>query len=294
MPLSIPPEVTLSQLAATSGALQSQIGGSTAGVGGLNGLTGQVLVSGRGTVGITAVGQALLVSGDSSISGFVLDASGALQAQIAGGGSQVRVTGSSTIAIPDFTGLGGTLVIWSGSQVFISGAAAGGGGAGDVTQAQLTGVSGWVQNPPITPLQGGTVLRINNVYTDGFNTNRTFTFAGTSGDSSWITLYANITNACTLYYPISYRLGQYGATTGTFFAPGTHQINWSYASGRWTMADSASTIANLAANYAPTGYDDMTTGYGVGSQWLHTGVTGLYYCTSAIAGAAVWKRIAFM
>jgi len=50
-------------------------------------------------------------------------ASGALQAQIAGGGSQVKVTGSSNIAIANFTGLGGTEVIYSNGIIFISGSA---------------------------------------------------------------------------------------------------------------------------------------------------------------------------
>ena len=68
--------------------------------------------------------------------------SGALQAQIGAGGAQVKVTGSASISIADFTGIGTTLVFTSGGQIFISGAPAGA-GAGDVTQAQLNSLSGW-------------------------------------------------------------------------------------------------------------------------------------------------------
>ncbi len=66
-----------------------------------------------------------------SLSGYVQGASGAL--------SYVRVTGSSTIGGANFTGLGGTLIIYSGNLIFISGAA-GGGGAGS-SNVQITGSS---------------------------------------------------------------------------------------------------------------------------------------------------------
>ena len=68
--------------------------------------------------------------------------SGVLQAQIGVGGTQVKVTGSASISVADFTGIGTTLVFVSGGQIFISGAPAGA-GAGDVTQAQLDSLSGW-------------------------------------------------------------------------------------------------------------------------------------------------------
>ncbi len=58
--------------------------------------------------------------------------------------SLVHVTGSTTILNPNFLGLGGTLVIQSGNNVLISGAGQGGGGSGDVTQVQLSALSGFV------------------------------------------------------------------------------------------------------------------------------------------------------
>jgi hypothetical protein len=87
---------------------------------------------------LTQTGITLLTK-INSLSGHVDNVSGALQAQIAGGGSQVKVTGSATIAIPDFTGIGGTVVLYSGAQVFISGGAGGGG----VSQGQLDSLSGY-------------------------------------------------------------------------------------------------------------------------------------------------------
>lgn len=76
-----------------------------------------------------------------SLSGFTINASGALQAQIAGAnGTSVKVSGSATLTIADFTGIGGTLVFTSGGQVFVSGGAGGGGG---ITQGQLDSLSGY-------------------------------------------------------------------------------------------------------------------------------------------------------
>lgn len=79
-----------------------------------------------------------------ALSGYTTGVSGGLQAQIAAGGTQVRVSGSATIPIANFSGVGGTQVVYSGGFVLISGGA-GGGGSGDVTTAQLTGASGALQ-----------------------------------------------------------------------------------------------------------------------------------------------------
>ena len=69
----------------------------------------------------------------SALSGYVQNASGAL--------TYVRVTGSSTIQAANFTGLGGTLVIYSGGQIFISGAAAGAGGGSNVLVTGSSAIS---------------------------------------------------------------------------------------------------------------------------------------------------------
>lgn len=79
-----------------------------------------------------------------SLSGFTIATSGALQTQIAGGGTQVRVSGSSTLSIADISGIGGVQVFTSGGRVFVSGITGTQGGGGGVTQAQLDALSGVV------------------------------------------------------------------------------------------------------------------------------------------------------
>lgn len=120
-------------------------GGASSGIPTLNGLSGALTLAGRGTVSVSTLGtNQILISGDPSISGYVNSVSGGLQAQIAGGGTQVKISGSSTLSTADFTGLGGTLVFWSGGKVFISGAGAGGGGVAGASSGipTLNGLSG--------------------------------------------------------------------------------------------------------------------------------------------------------
>lgn len=74
-----------------------------------------------------------------NLSGFTTGVSGALQALIAGGGSLVRVTGSSNIAVANFTGIGNVAVVYSGGLIFVSGAAGAGGGV-----TSLNGLAGAV------------------------------------------------------------------------------------------------------------------------------------------------------
>lgn len=95
-----------------------------------------VAAGGTGTIGFLYLGA----TGDYTPSGAasvaqLIGASGALAAQIAGGGTQVQITGSSTLGTANFTGIGGTIVYMDGGIVYVSGGA---GGGGDVTAAQLT------------------------------------------------------------------------------------------------------------------------------------------------------------
>jgi hypothetical protein len=75
------------------------------------------------TIGNT--GQALY-NDITNLSGVMTGISGGLQSQIAGGGTQLKVTGSSTLTTANFTGIGGLVVTTSGSTVFVSGGAGGG------------------------------------------------------------------------------------------------------------------------------------------------------------------------
>lgn len=71
------------------------------------------------------------------LSGFTIAASGALQTLIVGvSGTQVKVSGSSTLSSANFSGAGSVTIIQSGSQVLVS-------GASFVTQAQLDSASGF-------------------------------------------------------------------------------------------------------------------------------------------------------
>jgi hypothetical protein len=74
-----------------------------------------------------------IISGNLAATGATLwqrdlDISGAIIAQMAAGGSVVKVSGSAAIATADFTGIGGVKVFSSGGQVFISGSEGGVGG----------------------------------------------------------------------------------------------------------------------------------------------------------------------
>jgi hypothetical protein len=75
-----------------------------------------------------------------SLSGYLAAVSGGLQAEIVGGGGTVvRVTGSSPLANAIFTGIGGTLVFISGGFIVISGGAGGGGAYDPLGTAASTG-----------------------------------------------------------------------------------------------------------------------------------------------------------
>ena len=119
-----------------SGALTGQL--STSSSAALVAASGVLAAQNVSTSGVLQT--AITANGTSitSLSGYVNGASGALSA--------VRVTGSSTIALANFTGLGGTLVIHSGDKIYISGAAGGGSsntsvtGSAAISAPNLTGV----------------------------------------------------------------------------------------------------------------------------------------------------------
>lgn len=57
-----------------------------------------------------------------------------------------------------------------------------------------------------------------------------------------------------------------------------------------TNEQAASPLGNFSATTNPTVNDDANDGYSLGSQWLNTVTGGMFVCTSAAVGAAVWKR----
>lgn len=211
-----------------------------------------------------------------------------------GTGTRLSVTGSSFLATANIIAIGSaSAYISGGNTIVISGGAigTGGGGAGDVTQAQLLATSGDLLNRPQLNLNGGTVLTGNVVYYDGFNANRILTFAGASNPGAFITLRANVSGTYTLNFPSSYRAGEQGATTGITIPPGNQEISWIRADNKWWMLDSASAISISAPN-GPTNIDDQRSGYGAGaSYWFDSTVSGLYVCLNAATSGAAWYRI---
>lgn len=91
---------------------------------------------------VSGIGSGILqVDVSGNLTGVNL--SGILASQLTTTGallSAIKITGSSIIPVANFTGLGGTLIIYSGNQIFVSGAAVGGGG---ITQGQLDSLSGY-------------------------------------------------------------------------------------------------------------------------------------------------------
>jgi len=90
-----------------------------------------------------------------SLSGYVGGASGALSA--------IRVTGSSTIALADFTGLGGTLVIHSGDKIYISGAAGGGASNTSVTGSSAISAPNFTGVGNVVLTYDGTYVKVSGI-----------------------------------------------------------------------------------------------------------------------------------
>lgn len=101
-------------------------------------------------------------------------------------------------------------------------------------------------------LAGGTALTLNHAYLDDFAAPRTLTFSGSPADGDRVVLRLNVTTACVVTIPSSYRLGESSAITTISFAVGKHEIFWVRDDGIWWMADSSvATIGDLAEETAP-------------------------------------------
>jgi len=148
---------------------------------------------------LTTTGQTLFnyltgISGQSNlVSGFVITVSGALQTLIAGGGSQVKVTGSSILPTANFTGVGGTLVYTVGSTVFISGYSGSAGGGG-VSQGQLDALSGYAESiyvhrtgdELITGVKSfASAILITGTFDQGYGNRATGPYAFTAGTGNF-------------------------------------------------------------------------------------------------------------
>lgn len=273
-------------------------------------LTGQQILAAANSIGV-ALSGALTVSGVTieaqlaSLSGFTTGASGALQAQLSAGNSVVKVSGSANIPTANFTGIGTTVVLYSGGIIFISGASAGAGGNGDGINLSgnlattgsslynvLTGASGWLLQQPQVNLAGGTGLLLNTVYYDNLTGYRAYTISGTPLDSSFVTLYVNVTGALAqLAFPTGVRLGQAGTVTGLYFTSGQNVINFTRSNGQWVINDSSAPASSITQTRNPGAFDDLTSGFAPGSQWINPANSLLYECVNAAQGAAIWTLI---
>lgn len=176
-------QALLSLITSASGTLQTQINsiGSPAATGALlyqliTGMSGstQIQIASTGSQAWnTANSNAINLSGNlfasgaaiggqlTSLSGFVIGTSGSLQTQIAITNanlvstgtflSAVRVTGSSVINSPNFTGLGGTIVRQSGNFILIS-------GAGTAGLAGVSSINGLVGGISVTGTGNVTIV----------------------------------------------------------------------------------------------------------------------------------------
>lgn len=133
--LSLSGYTTILYASGVSGGLQAQLGGFAT----------NATVAATGQQAWTAADtNARNLSGNLTQTGALLSA--------------VKVTGSNLLQVANFSGLGGTLVIQSGSFVLISGAAGGGGG---VTQAQLDSLSGYSASAANLFTTGATLVTLN-------------------------------------------------------------------------------------------------------------------------------------
>lgn len=117
-----------------SGALTGQGGGGSDNVGDWNSVytTGDQSIGGIKSFAVSPLVPAtigMLVGGTEATNyDDLISVSGGLQAQIGAGGSSVKVTGSSSIASPNFTGAGSVFLSYDGTYIRVSGSGAGGGG----------------------------------------------------------------------------------------------------------------------------------------------------------------------
>lgn len=240
-----------------------------------------------------------------SLSGFTVGVSGSLQAQIAAGGSQVRVSGSSTLAIADFSGLGGTQVLISGGRVFISGGSSAGGG---VTQAQLDSLSGWAASAAnlglsgsilfndITGLSGQAASTYATVLNLALTGQQAFgLFTGLSGAlyQTGSNLFNLITGLSGAHNLLIAQTGQAAWTSangaaatlsGLLTLSGQTLLTAIAATGQasWTWANGAATI--LSGNMTQSGLVLLARTM-LASGWLQTGLDSLSGFSVAMSGA---------
>jgi hypothetical protein len=220
-----------------------------------------LVVSGVLSDRLTATG-ATVFARDLTISGVLSDrltSSGAdyVARDLSVSGALVQRITAAAQGVSTINGISGVLTVLGtgtvtvttvGQTIIVSGASGAAGGAGTVTQSQLDAVSGYFLTPPQINLGGGTGLRLNTPYYDGFSGSRTLGFVGAPSGGSWVTLRANVSGGTTLTFPTSYRIGETSSLTSLSFTPGNHELSWVYADSKYWLADSSSDGINLGVS----------------------------------------------
>lgn len=225
----------------------------------------------------------LAATGLSSLSGFTTNMSGALSA--------VRVTGSATIPIVNFTGLGGTLVIHSGNQVFISGGSAGSNtsvtGSAAISAPNFTGVG------TVTATYDGTYVKISGAASAGgvpdtVTTTGTYVLAGGyTFSGSPLVPTPTVPSGATNILFVSGVSGVLAARDVTISGVLQTAINAASTVNNYTFSgitgnfvnmaywfDSTTLATGLNAVEAMVGRSFFFTGYGIGV--INTGTQGLF------------------
>ncbi len=230
----------------------------------LTGVSGQAVIDYATKIALTSTGQTLFnltIGGDTNLSGR-LTATGALL-------SAVQVTGSSIINVVNLSGLGGTLVIQSGSYVLVSGAAGGGG----VSQGQLDSLSGYSE--------GIYVHRSGNESISGVKTFGSGIFTGAVGINTATPLNPLDVNAIARFQQ-NLRFTATNQSGSFTLAAGTYRYIWSGA---------ANQTGTLPAASATSGIEFMVKNLSATGSLVISGLVDYYqnYVLSPLQGVTLWS-----
>ncbi len=169
-----------------------------------------------------------------------------------------------------------------------------------VGEQTITGNKYFVNYPStaVVPLAGGTTLTIGRPHQDGINTDRTVTFSGTPWNGAEVSLRLYVTGSPTLTFPNSKRAGELNTAVNQILLwPGLHTLSWVYLdddgagpNGEWWAYDSIYARVNVTT-VDPLPTNAKNQGYGPGSTWTNTTDDGIFICSDATVGAAVWKEV---
>lgn len=123
----------------------------------------------------------------------------------------------------------------------------------------------------------------------------TFTFSDATPDTG-STMQLHVTNGgatpLVLTVPSAWSdVRQANITSMVLPASGRLHVSYLYNGATWEITGDPPYSSRMDATAAPTVNDDVSDGYGPGSQWLDTNTGIAYLCQSAAAGAAVWVTL---